>query len=51
MSLITLLPDGASAASAPPARLARLSSLWWWLLKQHLAERHGLPRAAAGPRP
>jgi hypothetical protein len=51
MSLITLLPEDAPTALAPPARLARLVSLWWWLLKLHLAERHGLPRASAGRRP
>jgi hypothetical protein len=50
MSLIAFLPDDAPAAS-PPARLARLGRLWWWLLKRHLAERHGLPREAAGPPP
>jgi hypothetical protein len=48
---IALLPDDAPAALAPSARLARLGALWWWLLKRHLAERHGLPRDAAGPPP
>lgn len=48
MSLVALLPDDAPAASAPPARLA---AVWWWLLKRHVAERHGLPRDAAGPPP
>lgn len=51
MSLIALLPDDAPAASAPPARLARLGARWWWLVKRHIAELHGLPREAAGPRP
>jgi len=47
---IAPLPDG-PAASAPPGRFARVAAVWWWLLKRHLAERHGLPRDAAGPRP
>ena len=54
MSLVALLPDDASTASAPPARqarLARLAALWWWSLKLHVAEMHGLPRDSAGPRP
>jgi len=51
MSLITLLPDDAPTALAPPARLARLAAIWWWSLKLHVAERRGLPSAAAGPRP
>jgi hypothetical protein len=48
---IALLPDDAPAASPLPARLARLGARWWWLLKRHMAERHGLPRDAAGPPP
>jgi hypothetical protein len=54
MSLIARLPDDAPTASAPPARLgrlARLTALWWWSLKLHVAELHGLPRDSAGPRP
>jgi len=51
MSLIALLPDDASAGLSPPAGFALLGARWWWLLKRHIAEQHGLPREAAGPRP
>jgi hypothetical protein len=51
MSLVTLLLDHAPTAPTPSARLARLAALWWWSLKLHVAELHGLPRGSAGPRP
>jgi hypothetical protein len=53
MSLDDLLP-----ASLPrrrtlslPAGLARFAAWCWWSLRVHVAERHHLPRDAAGPPP
>ena len=42
----------AATSAAPIAMLKRVWSCWWWLLKVHVAERHGLPRdLAVGPPP
>lgn len=53
---MTLHPLHPAALPLPP-RLAplplarQLAAAWWWMLKVHVAERHGLPREAAGEPP
>ena len=53
MTLHQLHPAALPLLAGPcPLRLpGRLAAAWWWMLKVHVAERHRLPREAAGEPP
>ena len=45
--LVERLAHPTEAASSPTAALRQALACWWWLLRLHMAELHGLPRRRA----